>query len=162
VRLKRLVVWYLLADGTRARIVTRPKPAAGYVVVFAEDSAAAHARVRDMVSDRPGHGHESAASARHAVEPRHDARRLEEMRFLRSVVAYVNNESARGSFDRLVIYAAPRCLAILRAGLDPATSRKLHGEHAKDLTKVPLAELPVHFGTARGAAETVAPPMKGG
>ena len=146
--MKNPVTWYVLADGARARIVTRPEATPGYVVVFAEDAAAARARSRDIVSDRPGHAHESAASARHAIEPRHDAHRLEETRFLRSVVAYINRESARGSFDRLVIYAAPRCLATLRAGLDPSTSRKLYGEYPKDLTKIPLAELPIHFGTA--------------
>ena len=145
--MKKPVTWYVLADGARARIVTRPDSSAGYVVVFAEDAAAAHVRAREIVSDRPGHGQESAYSGRHAIEPRHDPHRLEETRFLRSVVAHINRESARGSFDRLVIYAAPRCLALLRAGLDPATGRKLHGEYPKDLTKIPLSELPAHFGT---------------
>lgn len=146
--MKNPVTWYVLADGARARIVTRPEPSAAYVVVFAEDSAAAHARTRDIVSDRPGHAQESASAVRHAIEPRHDAHRLQEQKFLRSVVLHINRESVRGSFDRLVIYAAPRCLAALRAGLDPATSRKLRGEYPKDLTKIPLAELPIHFGTA--------------
>lgn len=146
--MKTPVTWYVLADGARARIVTRPEPSAGYTVIFSEDSAAAHARSRDIMSDRPGHGQESAYSGRHAIEPRHDAHRLEEAKFLRSIVAHVNRESARGSFDRLVIYAAPRCLATLRQGLDAATTKKLHGEYAKDLTKVPLTELPAHFGTA--------------
>ncbi len=146
--MKTPVTWYVLADGARARIVMRPEPSAGYMIVFAEDSATAHARTHEIVSDRPGHGQESAASGRHAIEPRHDAHRLEEQKFLRSVVAHINRESARGSFDRLVVYAAPRCLATLRAGLDPAASRKLYGEYPKDLTKIPLAELPVHFGTA--------------
>jgi protein required for attachment to host cells len=146
--MKNPVTWYVLVDGARARIVTRPEATPGYVVVFAEDAAAAHARSRDLMSDRPGHTQESAYSGRHAIEPRHDAHRLDETRFLRSVVAHINRESARGSFDRLVIYAAPRCLATLRDGLDPPTSRKLYGEYAKDLTKIPLAELPLHFGTA--------------
>lgn len=143
------ITWYVLTDGARARIVTRPKSSAGYIVVFAEDSATAHARARDIVSDRPGHTQESAGSARHAIEPHHDAHRLEQARFLRSIVAHLNRESARGNFDRLVIYAAPRCLAALRAGLDSATGRRLLGTYAKDLTKTPLAELPAHFGTTR-------------
>jgi len=146
--MKTPVTWYVLADGAKARIVTRPEPSANYVVVFAEDSAEAHARSRDIGSDRPGRTQESAYSGRHAVEPRHDAHRMAEAKFLRSVVAHINRESARGSFDRLVIYAAPRCLSTLRAGLDPATTKKLYGEYAKDLTKTPLSELPVHFGTA--------------
>lgn len=142
------ITWYVLADGSRARIVTRPDPAADYVVIFAEDSASAHARSHDLMSERPGRSQESAYSGRHAIEPRHDAHRLEQAKFLRSLVAHVNRESARGSFDHLVIYASPRCLTTLRDGLDPMTAKKLRGEYPKDLTKTPLAELPAHFGTA--------------
>lgn len=146
--MKKPVTWYLLVDGTRARIVMRSEISSGYVLVFAEDAATGHKRSQELVSDRQGHTQESASSARHAIEPRHDRRSMEEARFLRSVIAHVNRESARGSFDRLVIYASPRCLATLRDGLDPMTAKKLRGEYAKDLTKTPLAELPSHFGTA--------------
>lgn len=141
------VTWYLLADGARARIVTRPTSAGTYTVIFAEDSAAAHARSRDLISDRPGRTQESAYSGRHAIEARSNPVHLEETRFLRGVLSHVNREAACGSFDRLVIYASPRCLATLRDGLDPATAKRLRGEYAKDLTKTPLAELPAHFGT---------------
>lgn len=145
--MKHPVTWYVLADGARARIVTRPESESHYHIIFAEDAAAAHARTRDLVSDRPGHGQESAYSGRHAIEPRHDAHRLEENRFLRSVAAHLNREATLGSFDRLVIYAAPRSLAVLRTSLEPQAAKRIHGEYAKDLTKVPVEALPEHFGT---------------
>lgn len=148
--MRHLETWYLIADGARARIVTRPDAASAYRTVFADESAAARARAHELVSDGPGHVQESANSARHAVGPRLDPHRKEEIKFIRGLAAHLNREAAQGSFDRLVIYAAPRCLAALRAGLAPATLKKLHGEHAKDLTKVPLAELPAHLETAGG------------
>ena len=143
--MKKPVTWFLIADGARARIVVRPEGSEHYTVLLEEDALAAHARARELTSDRPGRNQESAYTAHHALAPRNDPHRLEEIKFIRSVAAHVNRESARGSFDRLVIYAAPRCLAQLRISLDAAAAKKLHGEHAKDLTRVPLAELPRHF-----------------
>lgn len=145
--MKHPVTWYLLADGARARIVTRAENEPHYRVIFAEDAAAAHARSRDLVSDRPGHTQESGYSGRHAIEPHHDAHRLEENRFLRSVAIHLNREAALGSFDRLVIYAAPRSLATLRTSLEPQAAKRVHGEYARDLTKVPVEALPEYFGT---------------
>ncbi len=145
--MKHPVTWYVLADGARARIVTRPERESHYRVIFAEDAAAAHARSRDLVTDRPGHAQESGYSGRHAIEPHHDAHRLEENRFLSSVAAHLNREAALGSFDRLVIYAAPRALATLRTCLEPQVAKRVHGEYAKDLTKVPVEALPEYFGT---------------
>jgi len=146
--MRKPVTWFLVADGARARIVTRPEGADHYAIVYAEDALAAHARSRELGSDRPGRSQESAYSAHHALAPRSDLHRLEESKFIRNLVAHLNRESARGSFDRLVLFAAPRCLAQLRSGLDAATAKKLGGEHAKDLTKVPLAELARHFAAA--------------
>jgi protein required for attachment to host cells len=45
-----------------------------------------------------------------------------------------------------MVYAAPRVLSLLRKELDAPTLKKVHGEFSKDLTKVPVAELPAHFG----------------
>lgn len=145
--MKYPITWYLIADGTRARILSRPKPTAKFEVIFAEDASASHLRSGGLVTDRPGHVQESSNSSRHAIEPRHDARQIEQDRFLRTVVEHVNRQGEHKSFDRLMIYAAPRTLGFLRAGLNEAVRRKLAGAHAKDLTKVPLADLPAHLGS---------------
>jgi len=146
--MKKTVTWFLLADGAHAKIVTRAEGAPDYSIVFSEDSTSAHERSHDLGTDRPGHSQESSYSGRHAIEPKHDLHRSEEARFVGTVAAHVNREAVRGSFDRLTIYAAPRVLALLRQALEPKTLNKVHGEFAKDLTKIPLAALPAHFGTA--------------
>ena len=145
--MKKLVTWFLMADGARARIVTREDSSTAYKFVFSEDSAEMHARSRDLGSDRPGHSQESANSAHHAMEPRQDPHRAEETKFVQTIASHVNREGAQGSFDRLMIYAAPRVLSLLRKELDAPTLKKVHGEFPKDLTKVPVADLPAHFGT---------------
>jgi protein required for attachment to host cells len=146
--MKKPVTWFLLADGARARVMTREDSHTSYKLVFSEDSSNMHARSHDLGSDRPGHGQESANSAHHAIEPRQDPHRAEEDKFIRTVASYINGEAGKNSFDRLVIYAAPHVLSMLRKELDATATKKILGEYHKDLTKVPVADLPSHFGTA--------------
>ena len=140
---KRRIVWFVLADGSRARFVTRRGE--GYEIVAEYDAPGAHVPTRDIVSDRLGRQHESATTAHHAVEQRSDPHRERKAAFVRQIAGRLNAASAEGAFDELVLYAAPRALAELRVGLDDGARAKLKAEIAKDLTKTPLAELSHHF-----------------
>jgi protein required for attachment to host cells len=144
----RRITWFVLADGSRARFVTRRAEDAGYETAAEYESPDAHVPTREIVSDRPGRVQESANPAHHGVEPRQDAHRARKDAFAEQVAGHLNAASARGAFDALVLYAAPRALAMLRAALDEATRGKIKAEFAKDLTKVPLAELPRHLDEA--------------
>jgi len=139
---KRRVTWFVLADGSRARFLTRRPEDPGFEIVEEHDAPEARMPTREIVSDHPGSVQESASPARHGVGARHDAHRDRKDAFARLLADRLNAASAAGTFDALVIYAAPRSLAALRDALDDATRRKIKAEFAKDLTKVPLAELP--------------------
>jgi protein required for attachment to host cells len=118
---KHRVTWFVLADGSRARFITRRAEGAGYDIVGDYESPEAHLATHEIMSDRPGRT------------------------FVHGVAGHLNAANARGDFDALVIYAAPRALAELRASLDEPTQQKIKAEVAKDLTKVPVVELPEHF-----------------
>ena len=145
---KRRVTWFVLADGSRARFVTRRSEGGGYELAAEYESPDAHVPTHDLVSDRPGRVQESAYRAHHGVEPRQVAHRARKDAFAQQVASHLNAASAKGAFDTLVLYAAPRSLAALRAALDEATRGKVKAEFPKDLTKIPLAELPRHLGEA--------------
>lgn len=142
---KRRVTWFVLADGSRARFLTRRTEGPGYEIVGNHESPEAHLASHQIMSDRPGRTQESGYSGRHAIEPRQDAHQARKTSFVHSVADHLNAESARGVFDDLVIYAPPRALAELRASLDERTRQKIKAELPKDLTNLPLAELPEHF-----------------
>lgn len=146
---KRRITWYVLADGSRARFVTRRAEGAGYEVAAQYDSPEAHVPTREIVSDRPGRVRESANASHHGVEPHHDAHRERKAAFAQQIADRLNAAAAEGAFDELVLYAAPRALAEIRSGLDERTRGKIKGEFAKDLTKIPLAELGDHFAGQR-------------
>ncbi|HEX7966647.1 MAG TPA: host attachment protein [Stellaceae bacterium] len=142
---KRPVTWFVLTDGSRARFVTRRAEGPGYDIVEEHESAEARVPTREIMSDRPGRVQESTYSGRHAVDVRHDAHRERKASFAREVANRLNKAAAEGAFDALVLYAAPRTLAILRATLEQGARERIKAEVAKDLTKVPLADLPRHF-----------------
>ena len=57
----------------------------------------------------------------------------------------MNEQNAAKSFDRIILFAPARALGQFRGMLDDATRAKIQVEEAKDLTKLPLDELPKHL-----------------
>lgn len=142
---KHRITWIVMADGSRARIVTRRTEEPGFDVIAAFASSDAHAPSRELGADRPGRSRESAASAHHAIEPRHDLHGERKTAFIRSVAEHLNRAAAERAFHDLVLFAPPHCLGELRNRLDATTTHKIKATFPKDLTKLPIAELPAHL-----------------
>lgn len=150
---KRWVTWFVLTDGSRTRILERRAEGPGYEVVEEFESADARVPSREIMSDRPGRVQESAYTAHHAVDARHDAHRQRKDAFARELAHRLNRAATDDLFQALILYAAPRTLAILREKLEDAARGKIKAEVPKDLTKVPLADLPSHFAELTKPAE---------
>lgn len=143
--IRRPVSWFVLTDGSRARIVKRRAEGPGYEVVEELESPDARVPSREIMSDRPGRVQESAYTGHHAVEVRHNAHRERKDAFARELAHRLNKAARDHLFDTLVLYAAPRSLAVLRESLADVARDKIKAEIPKDLTKVPVADLPRHF-----------------
>lgn len=137
--------WYVVADGGRARFLQKRDAQDGFDTEREFVSRDIHHSTRDLGAERPGRGHESANAARHAVQPREDLHRAEKRSFVRDVAQALNEASAQDAFDRLILVAPAHALGELNEALDGATKRKVAGELQKDLTRVPIADLPGHF-----------------
>jgi protein required for attachment to host cells len=138
-------VWVLIADGEHARMVA-PTPVEGqFATVLSLDSATAHQRTHDLVSDRSGRVYESSGSARHAVVARTDPHEKAKRDFLLEVAGAVDRHEQAGDFDRLVIAAPPHALHDLREALGKAALAKLTGSLNKDLVKTPDHALGEHL-----------------
>lgn len=141
--MKKPTIWYLIADGARARVVHRQEFASGYTTELELESIEAHRPSREIGSDRPGRVGESASPARHAMEPRQDPHEAAKKAFLHEVAAALDRID--GNFDRLVLVAPARVLPELRAALPPRLREKVSEELAKDLTRTPIGELGEHL-----------------
>jgi len=144
-RFKKITTWVVLADGAHARIFENSGPGTGLVEINSWDSPSARKPTRDLGTDRPGRGHESATYGRHALAAREDWHEGEKANFVHDVAAYLNDRNHQGAFDELVIAAPPRALGELRKAIDSTTAGRLKVEINKDLTKIPQADLGEHL-----------------
>lgn len=143
--MNRLRIWYVVADGGRARIVEQRHGQEAFDTRQELVAADIHRRSHDLGTERPGRTHESGTSAHHAVQPRNDLHRAAKEDFVHEVAALLNEASRRDEFDGLVLVAPAHPLGDLRDALDETTRRKITGELQKDLTKVPNGDLAGHF-----------------
>jgi len=146
IEMKRITTWFLIADGTRARIAFNDGPGRGIKPVLDQEFQGRNLASRDIVSDKPGRTFNSAGEGRHAMERPSDPRELEKRNFARGLAQRLDEAAHRGDFDRLVLVAPPKVLGHLRALLSAKTRAKVTQEIHKDLTQITLREFEDHLG----------------
>jgi protein required for attachment to host cells len=135
---------FVVADGGHARFL-RPAPDFALHTFEALDSSTVHKKDHDLVSDREGRSFESAGTGRSAYSPRHDPHEMAKEHFAHTVAKRLNEKSAAGTFNELVIVAPTHVLTELTEALDTTTSAKLIGSLAKDLVKTSDHDLSPHL-----------------
>jgi protein required for attachment to host cells len=140
---RRKTSWIVVADGSRARILTNQGPGTGLALLAEHEAPQARAHTAELGADKPGRSLDSATPARHAMEPRVDWQRQEKERFVSRLAGEL--AGARDRFDALVLVAPPRVMGELQRRLDEPTRAKLSGELQKDLTWVAVPELAAHL-----------------
>jgi protein required for attachment to host cells len=142
--MKHARIWYIIADGGRARFVERDEQGA-YRTVVSFVAAELHDRSSDLGRDRPARVKESANAARHAVEPRRDLHEAAKEDFIKLVAEQIEAEHGRDQFDSLVLIAPPRVLTELKEKLSKPMAKIVVKDLQKDLTKVPDHDLTEHL-----------------
>lgn len=137
-------VYYVIADGGRARFVERDKEGA-FRTHSSFVSSELHMSAHDLGRDRPSRVKESANPARHAVEPRQDPHLAAKADFIHTIGAELGALLKQGQFEELVLVAPPGVIHELKVSLSAETAKAVVKELHKDLTKVPDHELPSHF-----------------
>jgi len=133
--LKPLRTRFVIADGGRARWVTR-SPDADDFVTTRELSAEPRTR-----GEPQGVAFESATHGRFNIEERDSAVRAHRARFAQSVADAINVEAEARAFERLAVIAPARVLSAIRQRLSSTANARLAKTLAKDLTKTPDHEL---------------------
>ena len=146
--MKKAKIWYVIADGGRARFVERDENGA-FRTVLSFVAADLHARSSDLGRDRPARVMESAGPGRSAVEPRRDLHEAAKEDFVKLVAAQIEAEHGGGQFDSMVLVAPPGVLTELKQALSKPMAALVTGDLQKDLTKVPDHELTGHLVPAR-------------
>ena len=142
--MKKPRLWYVIADGGRARIVERDEEGA-FRTLSSFVSTELHKSAHELGRDRPARVKESANPARHAVEPRRDLHEAAKEDFIRTVAETLAAELKDGKFDELVLVAPPGVIGELKGSLTKPTAKAVVKELHKDLTRIPDHELASHL-----------------
>jgi len=142
--MKKARLWYVIADGGRARFVERDEEGA-FLTLSSFVSPELHKSAHELGRDRPARVKESASTARSAVEPRRDLHEAAKEDFIRTVANTLAAELRDSKFDELVLVAPPGVIAELKDSLTKPTAKVVVRELHKDLTKVPDHELTGHL-----------------
>jgi protein required for attachment to host cells len=134
-------IWLVVADGSRARILSRKARHEPLEEIETLDSAAARLPGHEIVSDSPGRVYDSGGQGRHAMAAPTDPQENEKMAFLDDLAGRINAAVARNKFDDLVLFAAPQALGRLRDKLDKQAMQRVVADAPKDLTGRPVNEL---------------------
>jgi protein required for attachment to host cells len=145
---KKPKLWYVIADGGRARFVERDDRGA-FRTVSSFVSTELHAKSSDLGRDRPARAMESATTRRSAIEPRRDLKEAAKEDFVKLVAEQLDAEHGRGQFEGLVLVAPPGVLTALRNSLSKPIAKLVADDLQKDLTKIPDHDLTDHLASAR-------------
>lgn len=143
--MKPIVTWIVAADGTSARIFENRGPGKGLKPVPGLSIEQPHLKGRDILADKPGRSFSSVGHGRSAIEPHTDPVVHVEENFARVVADLLEKKLAEGAFTRLIIAADPTALGNIRRLLSPAVDETVMAELQRDLTNVPLPDMPRHF-----------------
>jgi len=133
-------ILFVLADGSRARLVLRSHETGDFVTLREIDGGGELREVRAWAHGHPaGRSHESASPSRSAVGPE-DPYRQVKADFMAQVADAARIVTAEHGEAGVVLVATRRLLPILRREIGSGV--RVLGQLAKDLTKVPDHELP--------------------
>jgi protein required for attachment to host cells len=127
----------VVADGSRARFLAPSKDRRTLVSAGHGEMTAAEARrpSRDLLTDRPGRGSNSAVGGlRHAFEPPTNVHKQQKHNFVARVADVLDKAREADEYDRLVLVASRRSLGELRTLLSARVKKSLAHEIPKDLT----------------------------
>jgi protein required for attachment to host cells len=142
--MKPTTTWILIADGAHGRLFANHGPGKG-LELLDDKLDADHRATHDIVDRGLGRTYESSGAARHAITPRHDPHRELKRDFAVRLAKMLERRRTEHAYDRLVLVAPPTALGDLREALSDPVRSLVRAELDKDLTKIPVAELPSHL-----------------
>lgn len=131
-------VWFLIADGRRARLLLETQRGADLQEVWMMQLKEEDRR---DPSDRPPRSYDRIGEHRHAMDAAPGPHEQEEQNFLRRVAERLNAAEQNGEFDHLAIAAPAHALGLLRAFLATRVTKRIRATATKDIVSEATPQL---------------------
>ena len=139
--MKPIKTWIVLADAQTVRIAINDGTGKG---VYGRGTQGLDAPAVTELSDAPGMTNAAVGPNRGGISDP-DLKGQAAQAFAADIVSYLQAALAKGDYHRLILIAPATMLGHLRQALTPALRDVLHADIPKDLTHLPLDELPRHL-----------------
>jgi protein required for attachment to host cells len=111
----------VVADEFQAIFYAREKKFSPLAEIDAMQNVAAREKTGELMSDRGGRAFDSHGQGRHAMtNEKTDPKSQSAIVFAKEIADRLSAERSKGSYDNLIVVAAPRFLGVLRPALDTA------------------------------------------
>lgn len=134
--------WVVLANASTIRIAVNEGPGKG---VYGYGVQGLEAPPVTELSDAPGMTNASVGPNRGSISDP-DLKGQAMAAFADDIVSFLDTAWTNGEFLQLILIAPPAMLGVLRQKLTPPLRAVLRADIPKDLTHLPLDDLPKHLG----------------
>jgi protein required for attachment to host cells len=132
--------WVLVCDGAKSLLFENIGDAQAIHLKLIETNIDSHPPTHELGTERPGRAYDSMDGSRSAMAIT-DWHATSEEQFLRRVAERLNGFVAAGRIRRVIIVAPPKSLGVLRDRFSTALRDAISAEIARDLVKMPTAEI---------------------
>ncbi len=132
--------WVVVADGTKFLILENITDAKDPNLRVLRKREEDNPPDREHKTDRPGRGHDNGPGQKSGMDET-DFHEQQKDRFAESLADLLYRHAHNGTFDKLILVAAPEVLGVLRASVHKEVSDRIVAEIPKTLTNHPLREI---------------------
>lgn len=136
--------WIVVAESARARIFAVSGAGGKLVEVAGLSHPESRLHDTDLSSDVPGRSFDSHGQGRHGMEQATDPHEREAQAFAVEIARHIDGAMQAGSFDSLVLIAAPKFLGHLRSRISKSAGEMVIGELDKNLVEADNKTLDGH------------------
>jgi protein required for attachment to host cells len=137
--------WILVADSSRARIFTTTTRSGPLEELETLSHPEGREHEQEMTSDLPGRDSSRMGGERHAFQDETEPKEQEAIDFSRYLAQHLDAARKAGSYEQLIIVAAPKFLGTLRNQLAASCSKLIGLEIDKNLTQHDTADIRKHL-----------------
>lgn len=134
------ITWVVVAESSRARIFSLEKVNGPIDEILTLDHPDSRAHEQELTSDLPGR-----ANDRHVLTSSVEPKQQETISFAKQIADHLDTHRKTGDYHKLIIFAAPAFLGLLRERMNDHTNKLVVYESNKNLAQLSVDKIRDHL-----------------
>lgn len=139
------ITWVVVAESSRARIFSLEKAKGPMDEILTLDHPDARAHEQELTSDLPGRAFDSGGQGRHVMSSPVEPKQQVTIAFAKQIADHLDSNRKSGSYTKLIIFAAPAFLGLLRERMNDHTNKLVVYESNKNLAQLNVDQIRDHI-----------------